>query len=91
MRVLDLTVPTQPLLSILGAHQRAEDSLEGGRAWCMAWLPVLRARAGLTQNQLADSLRISRQTYRMIELGECVPSRETAERLLTWLADQRGD
>lgn len=91
MRVLNLTVPLQPMLALVGAAQRVDERREAGRAWCVTWLPVLRARAGLTQNQLADALGVNRLTYRAAELGEVVPTRETAEKILTWLSDQRSE
>lgn len=90
MRVLSLTVPIQPILSALGHHQRAADSLEACRAWCVTWLPVVRTRSGQTQNQMADALGLSRQTYRAVELGEVTPSRDTLERILSWMEANRG-
>lgn len=91
MRVLNLTVPISPLTAVIGADDRAIETQQKCRAWCMEWLPAIRAKLGLTQNYVADRIRVHRHTYRAVELGECVPSAETARRIFNWLDDLSGE
>lgn len=45
------------------------------------WLKVERAKMNITQAELADSLKVSRQTINSIELGKFVPSTVLALRI----------
>lgn len=45
------------------------------------WLEQLRKRKGLTHQQVADRIKISRQFYGFIENGERDPSVATAKKL----------
>ncbi len=38
------------------------------------WLKVERAKMNITQAELAESLKVSRQTINSIELGKFIPS-----------------
>jgi putative transcriptional regulator len=38
------------------------------------WLKVERAKKNITQAELAESLKVSRQTINSIELGKFIPS-----------------
>lgn len=91
MRVLDLTVRCGPLFRLIGASERVGGAQLAAQEWCVHFLPALRARARLTQDQMAEALGFSRQAYQLVETGDVPPSPTFAANLVAWLSIQPGE
>lgn len=85
MRVLDLTFPASPLFAVDAAARRLRNRLDEACEWARTWLPVIRARAGIGQAELALRLGISQGWLCNLEAGKVAISESVVVNLIEWL------